>query len=256
MLKARIIPTLLLKGFGLVKGKSFNSWRRVGPILPAVKVYNQRDVDELVILDIEASLKNLEIDYESIEDFSPDCFLPLTIGGGIKNIEQVQKLLYVGADKISINTASYLEPNIINKIANLYGSQCIVSSVDVRKVDKDKYICFSHSGTKSTSQDVISWVSELADRGAGEILLTSIDLDGTMKGYDLNLIEKVVSNVDIPVIASGGAGSYEHMYEAINKAGASAVAASSIFQFTEKTPAEAKNFLSKKGIAVRSNFRK
>ena len=123
-------------------------------------------------------------------------------------------------------------------------------------MDKDKYICFSHAGTKSTSKDVISWVNELQDRGAGEILLTSIDFDGTMKGYDLNLIEKVVSNVEIPVIASGGAGSYQHMFEAINKSGASAVAAASIFHFTEKTPAEAKNFLSKKGIAVRSNFSK
>ena len=255
MLKVRIIPTLLLKGFGLVKGKSFNSWRRVGPVLPSVKVYNQRDVDELVILDIEASLNNDDIDYESIEDFIPDCFIPITLGGGIKNVNQVQKLLNVGADKISVNTASYIEPNLITKIANLHGSQSIVSSVDVRKLDKDKWTCFSHSGTKSTSKDVIEWVRELEDRGAGEILLTSIDLDGTMKGYDLNLIEKVVSNVEIPVIASGGAGTYQHMFEAINLCGASAVAAASIFHFTEKTPIEAKKFLSKKGILVRSNYK-
>ena len=256
MLKVRIIPTLLLRGFGLVKGKSFNSWRRVGPVLPAIKVYNHRDVDELVILDTEASLKNDEIDYESIEDFSPDCFIPLTIGGGIKNIDQVQKLLHLGADKISINSASYECPELITKIASLHGSQSIVSSVDVRKVDKDKWLCFSHSGTKSTSKEVIQWVREIEDRGAGEILLTSIDFDGTLKGYDLKLIEEVVSNVDIPVIASGGAGSYQHMVDAINLAGASAVAAASIFHFTERTPAEAKKYLSERGIAIRSNYRK
>ena len=254
MLKVRIIPTLLLKGFGLVKGESFNSWRRVGPVLPAIKVYNQRDVDELVILDIEAYSNNCEIDYETIEDFSPDCFVPITIGGGIRNLDQVQKLLLIGADKISLNTEAFRNPDLITEIANKHGSQCVVSSVDVRRVDKDKWTCFSHSGEKSTSKEVVEWVKELEDRGAGEILLTSIDFDGTMKGYDQRLIEKVVENVDIPVIASGGAGTYKHMLEAIKNCGASAVAAASIFHFTEKTPAGAKKFLSKNGILVRENF--
>ena len=253
MLKVRIIPTLLLKGFGLVKGKSFNSWRRVGPILPSIKVYNQRDVDELVILDIEAYSINSDIDYETIEDYSPDCFVPITIGGGIRNLDQVQKLLSIGADKISINTEAYSNPDFITKIANKHGSQCVVSSVDVRRVDKDKWNCYSHSGKQSTSKDVVQWVKELEDRGAGEILLTSIDFDGTMKGYDLRLLEKVVENVDIPVIISGGAGTYKHMLDAIKNCGASAVAAASIFHFTERTPAEAKKFLSQNGILVRPN---
>ena len=254
MLKVRIIPTLLLKGFGLVKGKNFNSSRRIGSLLPAIKVYNQRDVDELIVLDIAAHITDEELDYESVEDFSPDCFVPLTIGGGIRYVEQVQKLLRSGADKISINSFAYENPDLITSIANKHGSQSIVSSVDVRAIEQGKWHCYGAAGTKSTSRDVLEWARELEDRGAGELLLTSIDRDGTMNGYDLELIEKVVSAVGIPVIASGGAGTYQHMFEAVSKSGASAVAASSMFQFTEQTPAEAKSFLFNKGVSVRSNY--
>lgn len=254
MLKVRIIPTLLWKQFGLVKGVGFNSWRRVGPVLPAIKVYNQRDVDELVLVDIVAHAAGNEPDYESIEEFGQDCFVPLTVGGGIVRLEQVQKLLRAGADKVSINTAAYADPALISAIASRHGAQCVVASVDVRYRDNGSWECYSHAGQLPTGREVVSWVRELEDRGAGEILITSIERDGTMNGYDLDLIAAVVSAVKIPVIASGGAGNYQHMVDAVLQAGASAVAAASMFHFTEQTPAEAKKALAAAGIPVRENF--
>jgi cyclase len=253
MLKVRVIPTLLWKQFGLVKGVAFDSWRRVGPVLPAVKVYNQREVDELALLDIVAHLSSDDPDFESIAEFGQDCFVPLTVGGGITKIDQVQHLLRAGADKVAVNTAAYARPGFINEIADRHGAQCVVASVDVRFQD-DAWMCFSHAGLKATGREVIQWVRELEDRGAGEILITSIDRDGTMQGYDLPLIEAVVNAVNIPVIASGGAGNYQHMVDAVKGAGASAVAAASIFHFTEQTPAGAKMALSAAGLPVRQPF--
>ncbi len=252
MLKTRIIPTLLIKGFGLAKGTNFNNWRRVGAVLPAIKIYNQRDVDELIISDILASQNNEEPDYESIKDFCSDCFVPLTFGGGIRNIEHVQKLLDIGIDKVSINSSLYENPKIMSDIANKFGSQSIVASIDVKKSNDKGWDCYSHSGTIKTTKNLKSWVKELEERGCGEILITSIDNDGTMKGYDLKLIKYITSIVNIPVIASGGAGNFEHMSDAILKSDASAVAAGSIFQFTEQTPIEIKNQLSLNGISVRN----
>lgn len=253
MLKVRVIPTLLWKQFGLVKGVAFDSWRRVGPVLPAVKVYNQREVDELVLLDIVAHLSSDDPDFESIAELGQDCFVPLTVGGGVTHIDQVQRLLRAGADKVSINTAAYARPNFINEIANRHGAQCVVASVDVRFKD-GVWICFSHAGQHTTGRDVVAWVRELEDRGAGEILITSIDRDGTMQGYDLPLIETITETVKVPVIASGGAGNYQHMVEAVTQAGASAVAAASIFHFTEQTPAGAKQALAAAGVTVRMPF--
>jgi cyclase len=254
MLKARVIPTLLWKQFGLVKGIGFDSWRRVGPVLPAVKVYNQREVDELILVDILAHATNEEPDYESVEEFGQDCFVPLTVGGGITKIEQVQRLLRAGADKIALNTAAYFRPVLISEIAGRHGVQCVVASIDVRCLGERQWECFSHAGQKATGRSVSEWARELEDRGAGEILLTSIERDGTLQGYDLALIEAVASVVNIPVIASGGAGSYQHMVDAIKQAGASAVAAASMFHFTEQTPAGAKHALAKAGIAVRKTY--
>lgn len=253
MLKVRVIPTLLWKQFGLVKGVGFDSWRRVGPVLPAVKVYNQREVDELVLLDIVAHQLDNIPDFESIDEFGQDCFVPLTVGGGITRIEQVQRLLRAGADKVAVNTAAYVHPHLISEIARRHGSQCVVASIDVRAQD-DRWSCFSHAGKQTTSREVVAWASELEGRGAGEILITSIDRDGTMQGYDLPLIEAVVRAVKIPVIASGGAGNYQHMVDAVIQAGASAVAAASIFHFTEQTPAGAKAALAEAGIRVRQAF--
>lgn len=252
-MKVRVIPTLLWKQFGLVKGAGFDSWRRVGPVLPAVKVYNKREVDELVLVDILAHQSVGDPDFESIDEFGQDCFVPLTVGGGIKRIEQVQRLLRAGADKVAVNTAAYANPDLISEIASRHGAQCVVASIDVRTHD-GRWFCFSHAGKQATNREVVAWVRELEDRGAGEILITSIERDGTMQGYDLPLIEAVVRAVKIPVIASGGAGNYQHMVDAVTKAGASAVAAASIFHFTEQTPAGAKAALAEAGIQVRRAF--
>lgn len=253
MLKVRVIPTLLWKQFGLVKGAGFDSWRRVGPVLPAIKVYNQREVDELVLVDIVAHQSDDDPDFESIDEFGQDCFVPLTVGGGITRIEQVQRLLRAGADKVSVNTAAYARPELVTEIAKRHGVQSVVASIDVRAEDGG-WSCFSHAGRQPTGREVAAWARELEDRGAGEILITSIERDGTMQGYDLALIEAVVRSVGIPVIASGGAGNYQHMVDAVIQAGASAVAAASIFHFTEQTPAGAKAALAAVGVPVRQAF--
>jgi cyclase len=254
MLKVRVIPTLLWKNFGLVKGVGFDSWRRVGPVIPAVKVYNTRDVDELILVDITASLESAEPDYESIHDFADECFVPFTVGGGIARIEHIQLLLRTGADKITINTAAYQGLQIIETAAKRFGSQCVVGSIDAGRTEDGGYRCFSHSGSIATGREPVEWARLLEAAGAGEILITSIERDGSMQGYDLKLIEQVVSAVNVPVIASGGAGVYEHMRQAVQEAGASAVAAASMFHFTEQTPAEAKNYLAAAGIPVRAAY--
>lgn len=250
MLKTRVIPTLLWKNIGLVKGISFDSWRIVGTVLPSIKVYNTRLVDELIIVDILATKDGSELDLQALKDFSAECFVPLTVGGGIKNIEDVRNILCAGADKVSVNSALFETPELVTEIATKFGSQCIVASIDVMKVD-DKYECYSHSGTKPTGKEVVQWAKYLESLGAGEILITSIENDGTMNGYDLELIKKVASAVKIPVIASGGAGNYEDMYKALNEGKASAVAAASIFHFTQQTPLEAKKYLASKNIPIR-----
>jgi len=254
MLKVRVIPTLLWKQFGLVKGVGFDSWRRVGPVLPAIKVYNQREVDELVLVDIVAHLGDEDLDFESIDEFGQDCFVPLTVGGGITRIDQVQRLLRAGADKVAVNTAAYTHPELVTEIARRHGAQCVVASIDVRAQDGGGWACFSHAGKQAAGREVVAWARELQDRGAGEILITSIERDGTMQGHDLPLIEAVARAVDIPVIASGGAGHYQHMVEAVTQAGASAVAAASMFHFTEQTPAGAKAALAAAGVPVRQAF--
>ena len=253
MLKVRIIPTLLWKNFGLVKGVEFDSWRRVGPVLPAIKVYNSRDVDELILVDILASQEGKMPDHESISDFSEECAVPLSVGGGVASLEHIVRLLHAGADKVAINSAAFGNPELIDAAAGRFGSQCVVVSIDARR-SVEGYRCFSHSATVDTGRDPVQWAREMASRGAGEILLTSIDRDGTMKGYDLELVERVVTAVDLPVIASGGAGNYQHMIDVVQLSGASAVACASIFHFTEQTPAGAKAAMRAAGIAVRRNF--
>lgn len=251
MLKVRVIPTLLWKQFGLVKGVGFDSWRRVGSVLPAMRVYAAREVDELILVDITAHQAGNDLDFDSIEDFSQDCHVPLTIGGGVRHLDQVAALLRVGADKISINTAAYDYPQLISQIARRHGVQCIVASIDVRVDSGGDWKCFSHAGTQPTGLCAVKWARQLEAMGAGEILITSIDRDGTMAGYDLGLIEAIASSVNIPIIASGGAGSYQHMVDAVIQGGAAAVAAASMFHFTEQTPAGAKRALAEAGIPVR-----
>lgn len=250
MLKVRVIPTLLYRSVGLVKGVGFDSWRRVDTVLPAIKVYNMREVDELILLDLDATGEGREPDYESIREFSRECFVPFCVGGGVADTEHIRKLLRAGADKVSINSAAYGNISLVTEGARLFGSQCIVVSIDCKKIG-GSYYCFSHNGKRNTGYRLEEWVKTVADAGAGEILLTSVILDGTMKGYDLDLIGRVTQLVNIPVIASGGAGNYQHMYEAVVEGGASAVAAASIYHFTEQTPKEAKEYLKERGIPVR-----
>jgi imidazole glycerol-phosphate synthase subunit HisF len=254
LLKVRVIPTLLWKDFGLVKGVGFNSWRRVGPVLPAIKVYNSRDVDELILVDITASTTQRAPDGESIADFALECSVPLTVGGGITSVEEIVMLLHAGADKVAINSAAYSTPELIDAAAARFGSQCVVASIDALRHADGTYRCQSHAGQIDTGKDPVAWAREVVRRGAGEILLTSVDRDGTMSGYDMELLCSVTSAVDVPVIASGGAGSYNDFVLAVREGGASAVAAASIFHFTEQTPAGAKDAMTNAGIPTRKNF--
>ncbi|HBR94199.1 MAG TPA: imidazole glycerol phosphate synthase subunit HisF [Opitutae bacterium] len=255
MLKTRIIPTLLWKDFGLVKGEAFDSWRRVGAVLPAIRVYNRRDVDELILVDITATPEGNEPDYVSVQDFALDCMVPLTVGGGIRNIDQIRQLLSAGADKVSINTAAYDHPELITEASDRFGVQCIVSSIDVKRHEDGHLSCHSHSGQTDRGLDPVEWAKKCVELGAGEILLTSVDRDGMMNGYDIDLVKQVSSAVNIPVIASGGAGNYQHLIEAVKDGGASAVALASIFHFTEATPAEARSAMKEAGIPVRKTLK-
>ena len=203
MLKIRVMPTLLHKDVGLVKGRGFNSWRRVGAPMQAVKVYNMRQVDELVFLDISATLEGRQPDYDLIGQLADECFMPLTVGGGVKSVDEVRLLLSVGADKVSINSAAIEQARFIENCAESFGSQCIVASIDARREADGTHQVYTHAGTKPTGRDPVSVADELEGAGAGEILLTSIDRDGTMEGYDIELTRSVSNVVGVPVIASG-----------------------------------------------------
>jgi cyclase len=246
------MPTLLYKAPTLVKGIRFDSWRRVGSLMQAIKVYNLRQVDELVFLDISATAEGRSPDMELIDDFADECFMPLTVGGGIKTIEDVRKLLRVGADKVAVNSAAVETPNLISEIAAEFGTQCVVVSIDFKCLGGGRCEVWTHSGKKATGLDPVSFAREMERLGAGEILLTSIDNDGTMSGYDLEVTRSVADAVKIPLIASGGAGSYDDMEKAVVQGGASAIAAASIFHFTQQTPLEAKKYLKERGIATRA----
>jgi len=250
MLKKRIIPSLLYKNFGLVKGKQFNSWRRIGTPLPAIKVYNSRDVDELMFLDVMATQDQDEIDFDLIKELTSDCFVPFSVGGGINDILHVQKLLDRGADKVTVNSHAFANPSFLEEIAKKYGSQCVVSSIDYKNID-GKRICFSHSGTVNTNIEVSDWLKIVQDNGAGEVLLTSIDHDGEMNGFDTDFLIEISENVNVPLIVAGGAGCPQDFYEVLKAPNISAVGAASIFQFTEITPNEVKAYLNEHGIPVR-----
>jgi cyclase len=249
MLKKRIIPTLLVKSTGLYKGKNFISNRNVGALMPSIKTYNMRDVDEIVILDIEATDRKTETDLNLLRDISENCFVPITFGGGINNVKQVKQLFRYGADKVVVNSYLYSNINFVSNIVDEFGSQSIVASVDVKRFEK-KWICYSNNGRLNTNNEVLEWCTKLQDQGVGEIILCSIDQDGLLQGYDQELIKYVSNNINIPLIASGGASSFEDFKIAIQN-GASAVAAASMFHFTYRTPNEAKEFLLNKGIPIR-----
>ena len=252
MLKVRIIPTLLWSGFGLVKGTQFDPWRRVGPVVPAIEVYAKRDVDELIILDIDQSKdKMTKPDLVSISDFVRSCNVPLTYGGGIAHVSDAVDIIQAGADKILINSHQYTNRGLISELAVKLGSQAVVVGIDVKRDSSGKPIVFSHCGT--TQQEIgPSEAAKIAQQeGAGEIVITSIDRDGTMEGYDLDLIREITEVAKIPVIASGGARDAECFVKAVQEANASAVAAGAMFHFTELTPDDARITMSAHGIPVR-----
>lgn len=251
MLKVRLMPTLLFKDVGLVKGERFDSWRRVGSAMQAVKVYDRREVDELLFLDIAATRQQRAPDTEAIDELADECFMPLTVGGGIRKVEHVRDLLRVGADKVAINTAAVEDPQLISAVAARFGSQCVVVSIDAKRRPDGTPEVWIRSGTVPTGLDPVRVAVNAEERGAGEILLTSIDRDGTMLGYDVELTRAVSDAVTIPVIASGGAGSCQHMVDVLTEGGASAVAAAAIFHFTQQTPVELKRCLHEHGYPVR-----
>jgi cyclase len=251
MLKIRVMPTLLYKDYGLVKGVAFDSWRRTGSAIQQIKVYEMRQVDELVFLDIAATVESRDPDYALIDDLADDCFMPLTVGGGVRSLEEARRLLQVGADKVAVNTAAVQDPAIVHQIARRFGSQCVVVSIDFRRGPDREPEVFTHSATRPAGIDPVSVAKAVEEAGAGEILLTSVDLDGTMTGYDLEMTRLVSEAVSIPVIASGGCGSYQDMADAVSQGGAAAVAAASIFHFTPLTPLEAKEHLRSLGLPVR-----
>ena len=253
MLKIRIIPTLLWRDHSLVKSKKYQNWRKVGYLVQSVKVYNTRNVDEIIFLDISQIGKPTIPDYSLVEDVAKHCFVPLTIGGNIRTLADVQNIIERGADKISLNSVLRKNIKFIKDVAKNFGSQAIVVSVDYRIID-ERPTLFFEGGTKKKEIDFFDYVKQIQDLGAGEILLNAIDNDGMMNGYDLMTLEKVSKISNIPIIISGGANSFDHMYQAINF-GASAVSAASIYHFTEKTPKRQK-YLSNKGILIRNSLKR
>lgn len=231
MLKVRVIPILLLKGRGLVKTFKFSNPKYVGDPINAVKIFNEKEVDELIFLDIMASINKHPPQFDLIMDIATECFMPFGYGGGIKNIEDIRKILKNGAEKAILNTSALETPHLIKEASETFGSQSIIASIDVKKNQLGKYHVFSHSGTMKTKFTPTNFAKRVEKLGAGEILINSIDKDGTMEGYDLNLVRMVADKVDIPVVACGGAGTLQHFQEAVNIGGASAVAAGSMFVF-------------------------
>ena len=252
MLKKRIIPCLDVKDGRVVKGINFVNLKDAGDPVEQAKIYDKGGADEICFLDITASSENRKILLDKVSETAKSCFVPLTVGGGISSIEDIKNLLLAGADKVSINTAAVKNHNFIKESSIRFGSQCIVIAIDAKKVANNKWELFTHGGRNSTGIDVIEYARIAEKNGAGEILLTSMDKDGTKTGYDLELTKKVSNLVSIPVIASGGVGNLDHLYQGFKEGLASAVLAASIFHYGEYSILEAKKFLAAKGIPIRN----
>jgi cyclase len=234
MNRGRVIPVLLLKNEGLVKTIKFKDPKYVGDPRNAVKIFNEKEVDELSFIDISARVKRVGPNFQMIEEIASECFMPLCYGGGVNTLEEIKKLFSIGVEKVSLNTLLHTNPEIVNEASRQYGSQSIIASIDVKKNFFGKYEVFTNSGTKNTKLDPVKFAINMQELGVGEILLNSIDRDGVMKGYDLVLISSITSVIDIPLIACGGAGNLEHMRDAISIGKASAVAAGSMFIYHGK----------------------
>ena len=250
MLAKRIIPCLDVKDGRVVKGIHFVNLRDAGDPVECGLRYSEEGADELVFLDITASSDRRNIVAEMVRRVADTINIPFTVGGGLRNVDDIQGILRCGADKVSLNTSAVDGPGLVSKAAERFGSQCIVVAIDARRED-DKAKVYTHGGRVRTDRDAVEWAKTVAELGAGEILLTSMDSDGTKKGYDLDLTRQVADSVQIPVIASGGAGSLEHLYQALNEGAASAVLAASIFHYREVTIGQAKAYLREHGVVIR-----
>ncbi|MFH0754950.1 MAG: HisA/HisF-related TIM barrel protein [Candidatus Omnitrophota bacterium] len=248
MLRNRVIPVVLLDGYSVLKTISFKVRRNLGNPITVARIYNARNVDELILLDIDASKEGRHIDYFTIEDVASECFMPLAVGGGLKDCDEIEKVLKRGADKVVLNTTALRFPEMIKTASSSFGSQCIIVSVDVIR-HGDGYRVFSHAGV-DCNMDVVAWCRQAEDLGAGEIFLNAVDLDGKMSGYDLDLVKMVSSTLNVPVIACGGA-SKPSDCACVIQAGASAAAAASIFHFTHFTPQQCRDAMRDVGIPVR-----
>ena len=253
MLAKRIIPCLDVKDGRVVKGTRFLNLRDAGDPVEAARVYDAQGADELVFLDITASHEKRRIIIDIVRRTSECLFMPLTVGGGITSNDEIRSLLRAGADKVSLNTAAVRRPEFVGEAAEIFGSQCIVVAIDAKRCEQpqDGWEVFTHGGRNPTGLDAVEWAERMESLGAGEILLTSMDRDGTQVGYDIDLTRRIADAVGIPVIASGGVGNLEHLYEGLTAGGADAVLAASIFHFAEHSIADAKSYLHARGVAVR-----
>ena len=251
MLKARVIPCLDVAGGRVVKGVNFVDLVDAGDPVEQARVYDAAGADELTFLDITASHENRKTIYDVVGNTAEQCFMPLTVGGGVRSTEDVRKLLLAGADKVSVNTAAVKNPDFVREAAEKFGAQCIVIAVDAKSVGPDKFEIFTHGGREPTGIDAVQWSQRMAAYGAGEILLTSMDRDGTKQGLNIPLTRAVADAVPIPVIASGGVGTLDHMVEGITEGHASAVLAASIFHFGTFTIGQTKTHMAASGVPVR-----
>jgi imidazole glycerol-phosphate synthase subunit HisF len=250
-LKMRVIPCLDVRDGRVVKGINFVDLVDAGDPVAQARVYDAEGADELCFLDITASAENRATLYDVVQRTAEQCFMPLTVGGGVRNVEDIRKLLLAGADKTSINTAAVSRPDFVREAAEKFGSQCVVVAIDAKRVSPDRWEVFTHGGRTATGIEAIGWARRMAELGAGEILLTSMDRDGTKSGFDIELTRAVADAVRIPVIASGGVGTLDHLVEGIRDGHATAVLAASIFHFGIYRLAEAKAHLAKAGVPVR-----
>ena len=246
----RIIPCLDVNDGRVVKGINFVELKDAGDPVEIARSYNEQGADELTFLDITASSDNRGLLFDIIEKVANQIFIPLTVGGGVRNCEDIRNLLNVGADKVGINTSAILNPNFVSESSSRFGSQAIVVAIDAKKID-DHYEVFTHGGRNATGINAIEWAKKMADFGAGELLITSMDRDGTKKGFDNNLMKSISDVVDIPIIASGGAGSLKHLVDGIKEGEADAVLAASIFHYGEYSIKEAKKYMYEHGIEMR-----
>jgi len=251
MLKARIIPCLDVKDGRVVKGVNFVDLRDAGDPVEQARVYDNAGADELCFLDITASHEKRDIILDAVRRTAEVCFMPLTVGGGVRNLEDIRRLLLAGADKVSINTAAVKDPDFVRAAAEKFGSQCIVVAIDAKRDGQGGFAVFTHGGRNPAGLEAVAWARRMVDCGAGEILLTSMDRDGTRAGYDIALTRAIADAIPVPVIASGGVGTLAHLVEGIRDGHATAVLAASIFHFGEHSIAEAKAYMAEHGIPVR-----